>query len=140
MQLRHVSTIGEKLVKQQYLFHMFSTAEIGYRVRGTPANEISTGFASWFRYRTDVAQRRSAKLCIVWSCSGLVHHIHFWGLLPPDGIQPGAKFTLRHVLRSPILAALLHGSRAVGVGQTFAAWYLHATGRPSSSTLGDRSV
>jgi len=46
LQLRHVSTIGKKIVKQQYLLHMphnmanFSplTAEIGWPVRGTPAN------------------------------------------------------------------------------------------------------
>jgi len=45
-QLRHVSTIGKKLVKQQYLLHMFSqygelgplTAEICSGVLGTPTN------------------------------------------------------------------------------------------------------
>jgi len=45
-QLRHVLTIGKKLVKQQYLLHMFSqygelsplTAEIHSGVLGTPAN------------------------------------------------------------------------------------------------------
>jgi len=41
------------------------------------------------------------------------------------------------VLHYPILAALLHGTRAVGVNQTVA-WYLHATGRPSRLTLGGR--
>jgi len=50
-----------------------------------------------------------------------MHYIHFWGLLPPNGIPPGAKFVLQ-VLRSPTLAALLHCTRAVGVSQT-AAWY-----------------
>jgi len=45
-QLRHVSTIGKKLVKQQYVLHMFSqygnfgplAAVIGSGVWGTPAN------------------------------------------------------------------------------------------------------
>jgi len=45
-QLRHVSTIGKKLVKQRYLLHMshnmvnfgLLTAEICWRVWGTPAN------------------------------------------------------------------------------------------------------
>jgi len=45
-QLRHVSTIGKKLAKQQYLFHMFSRygelsplpAEINLPVWGTAAN------------------------------------------------------------------------------------------------------
>jgi len=45
----------------------------------------------------------------------------FSGALAPDGILPGAKFTLRpQVLRSPIFAALLHGIPAVGVSQTAA--------------------
>jgi len=34
--------------------------------------------------------------------------------LPPDGILPSAKFTSR----SHILAALLHGTLAVGINQT----------------------
>ena len=37
------------------------TAEIGWRV-GAP-QPVSTGFASWLRYCTDVAQRKSTKLC-----------------------------------------------------------------------------
>jgi len=41
-------------------------------------------------------------------------------LPPPNGILPGAEFTLRPSLRlrSPILPALLHGTRVVGVSQT----------------------
>jgi len=40
--------------------------------------------------------------------------------VPPNGILPAAKFTLcLQVFRSPILAALLHGTRAVGVSQSF---------------------
>jgi len=50
-ELRHVSTIGKKLVKQQYLLHAFSqygelrplAAETGPVVWGTPAN------FNWFR-------------------------------------------------------------------------------------------
>ena len=50
-QLRHVSTIGKKLVKQQYLLHMSSqfgelgplAAEIGPVLWGTPAN------FNWYR-------------------------------------------------------------------------------------------
>ena len=38
-QLRHVSTIGKKLVKQQYLLHVSPlAAKIGSVVWGTPAN------------------------------------------------------------------------------------------------------
>jgi len=43
LQLRHISTIGKKLVKQEYLLHMFPqygklAAQIGPVVWGTPAN------------------------------------------------------------------------------------------------------
>ena len=57
-QLRHVSTIGKKLVKQQYVLHMshdmvnfgLLAAEICWEF-GAPL-QISTGFASWQRYCT----------------------------------------------------------------------------------------
>jgi len=45
--------------------------------------------------------------------------IHFRGLLPCNGILPGAKFTLRpSLVHSPIFTALLHGTQVVGVRQT----------------------
>jgi len=44
--------------------------------------------------------------------------MHFWGLLPPNGTVPGQTSLCVQVLRAPILAALLHGTRAVGVSQT----------------------
>ena len=40
------------------------------------------------------------------------------GPVAPYGIFPGAKFTLRPSLRSPILSALLHATPAAGVSQT----------------------
>ena len=43
----------------------------------------------------------------------------FWGLSPASGKFRQVQNSLRvQVLRSPILAALLHGTRAVGVSQT----------------------
>ena len=45
-------------------------------------------------------------------------YIHFWGLLPADGILPCAKFTLRPSLAFSYIGALRHGSQAVGVSQT----------------------
>ena len=45
-------------------------------------------------------------------------YIHFRGFMPSDAILLRAKFTLRPSLDSLILAALLHGSPAVGVSQT----------------------
>jgi len=56
------------------------------------------GFASWLRYCTDVAQRRSSKLprylAVSWADT---LYIHFRWLLPPSGIFPGAKFILRPI-------------------------------------------
>jgi len=45
--------------------------------------------------------------------------IHFQGLLPADVILPGPIFTvLVQVLRSAVLAVLLHGTPAAGVSQS----------------------
>jgi len=57
-------------------------------------------------------QRNFARYLAV-SWTGTLY-IHFRELFPPNGILPGEKFTLR----SPILAALLHGTQAVCVSQT----------------------
>jgi len=69
-QIRHVSTVGKKLVKQQNLPHMSSqygehrptNSWDRFISLGTPAN--STGFTSWLQYCTNVAERRSTKLCM----------------------------------------------------------------------------
>ena len=61
------------------------TAEICWRV-GAP-QQISTGFASWLSYCTDVTHRRSPKLFKMFGhLLGWYTVCTFWGLLPPDGI------------------------------------------------------
>ena len=127
-QVRHVSTIGKKLVKQQYLLHVSSqygerrplTAEIGWGVLGTPAN--FKGFASWLRYCTDVAQRRSTTLCTIFGrLLGwyIIYKLTFWGgSCPLTAFCQVQNSLCVQVLRYSILAALLHGNRAVGVSQT----------------------
>jgi len=46
--------------------------------------------------------------CLAVSCAGILY-MHFWGILPLNGILPAAKFShCVHVLHSPILGALLH--------------------------------
>ena len=74
-------------------------AEIVSLVWGAPA--ISTGFASWLRYRSDVARLKSTKLCTM-----------FGRLL--SWYRP----TIVQVLRSSVLEALLHGTGAVGARQS----------------------
>jgi len=70
------------------------TAEIRSAVWGTPANFND------FRVLALLLQRRrtleaNKTLHDLWPSPVLVHYIHFWGLLPPNGILPAAKFTFR---------------------------------------------
>jgi len=79
----------------------------------------STGFASWLRYCTNVTQRRSTKLRIVWPSPALVHYIYiFGGSCPLTEFCQLQNSLCVQILRSPILAAVLHGTGAVGVSQS----------------------
>jgi len=106
------------------------TAEIDWRVWGT--QQISTGFASWLRYFTDVSQRRSTKPCMMFGrLLGLYTMYTFWGLLPSNGILLGAIFTLRPSLVFSYIGSVTARHLSSGRQVNFAARYLHATGRPS---------
>jgi len=103
----------------------------GY-VWGTPAN------FNGFRVLASLLHRRRSleanqTFHDVWPSPGLVHYWytriyiyigqHFFvggGLLPPDGILPGANFTLRPSLAFSCIGSisLLHGTRPAGVSQT----------------------
>jgi len=52
--------------------------------------------------------------CLAVSCAG-TPYIHFWGLMEFCQVQNSLRV---QVLRSPILAALLHGTPAAGMSQT----------------------
>ena len=104
-QRRHVpiSTIGKRLVKQQYLLHMSSQ----YReLRPTIGRDrlVSLGHSIKFQRVSRLgfvtaltslngSQPNFARYLAV-SCAGTLY-IHFRGPLPPNGILSGAKFTLR---------------------------------------------
>jgi len=115
-------------------------AEIFSLVCGTPANFNGVIVLA---YCSDVAQRSQPSFarCLAVSWAGTLY-IHFPGLLPRNGILPGVKFTFcvqvlrspivsdiavfvlkRDVklqptnLRSPILPALLHSTRAAAISQ-----------------------
>jgi len=70
------------------------TAEIRWRVWGTPTN------FNGFRVLASLLHRRRSTevinfagwLAVSWAET---LYIHFWELLPPNGILPGAKFSLR---------------------------------------------
>jgi len=97
------------------------TAELCWRVWGTPAN------FNGFRVLASLLQQRCSPeanqtLHDVCPPPGLVDYIHFRGLLPSLTEFCHVQNSLCvQVLRSPTLAALLHGSdgtRPVGVNQT----------------------
>jgi len=114
------------------------TAEIGWRVLGP--QQISTSFASWLRYGTDVAQRSSTTLCTMFGrLLGWYTICTFFDVLSPNGILPGAKFTLRQSLVLSYIGSVTARHSSSGRQPNFAAWYLHATGWPSRSTLGGRT-
>jgi len=93
------------------------TAEIGWRVWGTPAN------FNGFRVLASLLHRRRStevtKLCTMFGRLIGWYIIYLRGSMPPNGILPGAKFTMRPSLPfSYIGSAILHGTRAAGVCQT----------------------
>ena len=97
-------------------------AEIGSVVWGTPAN------FNGFRVLASLLQRRRSPeanqtLHDVWPSPALLHYMYiFGGSCPLTEFCRVQNSLYVQVLRSPILAALLHGSPAPGISQT-AAWY-----------------
>jgi len=81
------------------------------------------GFGSWLHYFTDVAQRRSTTLHDVWQSPGLVRYMYIFGGSCPQTEYYHVQNSLSvQVLHSyPIFAALLQGTRVVGVSPTL--WY-----------------
>ena len=129
-QWRHVSTIGvlnsniSSTCPHNMAIFGPLTAEIGCRVCGT--HQISTGFASWLRYCTDVAQRRSTKLCTMFGrlLDWYTVYIFFVRrLLPSDGILPGAKFTLHPRLTFSYIGSVTARHSSSGLQPNIVAWY-----------------
>jgi len=141
-QLRHISTIGKKILINSNIscrcpYDMVNfgplTAEIGWLVEQKyiyAPEQISTGFASWLRYCSDVAHWRPTIRCTmfgrllgwytIYACSGAPD---------PWRILPGANSLWMQVLRSPILAALKPNSI------TLASWDLAPNMFGASSEL-----
>jgi len=114
-------------------------AEIGWWVLGTPENLNGFRVLAWllhWRRATEVNQT----LHDVWPYPALVHYVYTLGAFTPNGILPGAKFTLRPSLELSYIGSVTARHSSSGRQPNFAAWYLHATGRPSRWTLGDRTV
>jgi len=96
------------------------TAEIGWRVWGTQKkfNGFCVLASLLYRRRTTEINR---SLHDVRPSPWLVY-LYFWGSCPLTAFNQVQNSPCVQVLRSPILAALLQGTRAVGVSQT-ATWY-----------------
>ena len=122
----------KKCVKQQHLLHMFPQyGELrpsnGWDQFGSLAHPSKFQWVSHLAFVTRLTAATSLTTdqpnfarCLAVSLAATLY-VHFRGLLPPDGILPSAKFTYLlyvQVLRSPTLAALLHGNPAAGVSQT----------------------
>jgi len=94
-------------------------------VFGAP-EQISTGFASLLRYCSDVDHQRPTKLCTMFGrllawytmCT-----VPFSGLLPRDGILPGAKFPIRRTFAFSYIGSVTARHCSSGRQPNFAAWY-----------------
>jgi len=143
-QLRHISTITKKLVKQQYLIHISSEyGELG------STNDwdrlVSLGHSSEFE-RVSCLRFVTAPTSLnggqpdfhdVGPPPGLVHYVYiFWALLSPNWILTCAKFTLCRSLAFSYIGSVTTRHSSSGRQPNFAAWYLHTTGWPSRSTFG----
>ena len=126
-QLRHESTIGKSVLNSNISSrcpHNIANfgplaAEIGSGIWGTPANLNGSRFLASFTAATSLngSQPNFAR-CLTVSWAGTLY-IHFRGLLPLTEFCQVQYSLCVQVLRSHnILAALLHGTRAVGVSQT----------------------
>ena len=112
----------KKASKQQYVLHMSSQygelpAEIGSGVWGT-----STNFNGFRVLASLLHRRRSPKanqtLHDVWPSPGLLHYMYIFGSsCPLTEFYQVQNALCVQVLRSPILAALLHSTRIVGLSQ-----------------------
>jgi len=127
LQLRHVSKIWKKNLLNNNMsstcFHNMTnfgplTAESGSGVWGTPAN------FNRFRVLPSLLQRRRLQeanqtLHAVSTSPGLVHYIYIFGSsCSLTEFCPMKNSLYVQVLRSSILATLLHGTPAAGVSQT----------------------
>jgi len=127
-------------VKHQYLIHKFS--QYG-EVQSTNGWDRfgSLGHPSKFQRVSRLAsllhRRRSTKLCTMFGrLLGWYTTYTFLGLLPPNGILPGAKFTLRPSLAFSYIGSVTARHSSSGRQRNFAALtirkrHLYSAGRPS---------
>jgi len=125
-QRRHISTIGKKIVKQQYLPHMSSQyGELQptsgwdrFGCLGHPSKFQRVSRLGFVTASTSLnGSQPNVAQCLAVCWAGTLY-IHFGGPCPLTEFCELQKSLCVQVLRSPILAALLHGTRAAAVSQT----------------------
>jgi len=134
LQLGHIPTIGKNLLNSNISptcpHNMVNfgplTAETDWRVWGTPANFNGFCFLASFlqRRRSTEVNQTAWCLAVSWACT---LYIHFWGLLPPNGILPAGRFTLRPSLAFSYIGSVTPQYSSSGRQPNFATWYLHAS-------------
>jgi len=144
LQLRHVSTIGKKLVKQQYLLHMSSHSQYGelWPTRGWD-HFVSLGQPSKFQRVScfgfvtaatllNGSQPNFALFLAISRAGTLYIHFRNW-------ILPGATFTLRPRLVLSYFGSVTARHSSSGRQPNFAALnrgrHLYSAGRPSRWSL-----
>ena len=97
-------------------------AEIGLVVWGTQenSNRFHVLMSSLHRRRSPEVNQT---LHDVWPSPGLVHYIHFRGLLLPDGILIGKKFTFHPSLAFSCIGSITAWHSSSGHQPNFATWY-----------------
>ena len=126
-QLRHVSTIGKKSLLNSYMSSTCPHNTANLRLINGWDLLASSGHPSKFnRFRVlpSLLQRchsleANQTLHDVWPSPGLLHYIYiFGGCCPLTEFCPVQNSLYIQVLRSCLLAALLHGTPAAGISQT----------------------
>ena len=125
-QLRHVSTIGKKLIKQQYLFHM--SPQYG-ELRHTNGSDRFTSFGHPTKYKRAsclgfvTAAEANQTLHNLWPSPWWYTIYTLLGSTAPDGILPGAKLTLRPNLALSYIGNVTAWHSSSARQPNFAAWY-----------------
>ena len=126
-QLRLVSTTGKNMLNSNISsicpHNMVNfqplTAENCWRVWGTPANFNGFRVLALLLHRRRSMEVNKTAGCLAMSWAGTLYvYIHFGGSCPLTEFCQLQNSLCIQVLRSPILPALLHSTRAVAVSQT----------------------
>ena len=118
----YVSVVGKKLIKQQHLLHVSSQHGELWPTNGWDwlLNLVHRANFNAFCVLVSLLHgRRSTEvnqtLHDVWPSPGLVHYVYICeGTCPPNGILPGAKFTLHPSLAFSYISSITarHSSSA----------------------------